>query len=69
MRAIAPPLLGAATDALGVAGWLKVTGPEIYAYRLRNKPDGPPGVLLSSYPDVDWQESRNSNRGAFYGML
>ena len=41
--AIATPLLGAATDAMGVAGWLKVTGPEIYAHRLRNKPDEPQG--------------------------
>jgi hypothetical protein len=66
--AITTPLLGAATDELGVAGWLKVPGPEIYAYRLRNKPDALRGVLFS-YPEVDWQRYRNSNREAFYGLL
>ena len=68
MCAIATPLLGAATDALGVAGRLKGTGPEIYAHRLRNKPDAPEGMLFS-YPEVDWQGSRNSNLGAFYGLV
>jgi hypothetical protein len=66
--AIATPLLGAATDALGVAGWLKVTGPEIYAHRLRNKPDDPQGVPFS-YPEDDCQWFRNSHRGAFYGLV
>ena len=66
--AIATPLLGAATDAMGVAGWLKVTEPEIYAHRLRNKPDEPQGVPFS-YLEVDWQGSRNSNGGAFYGLV
>ena len=68
MCAIATPLLGAATDALGVAGWLKGTGPEIYAHRLRNKPHAPQGMLFS-YPEVYWQGPRNSNLGAFYGLV